>query len=377
MRLKRITRMLKSLKPKVGHMELLSEDIKRKKPEKWKMAYDWASHPSLEEHKWRWEFVRRSKIFQRECQAIRESIGPFLLPESFGSYDPDRLPRFFELFDCMDTIMEPLCRAWGLSTEGLLDHQRYLICDYEADFPTLLTALVVTSSFINDIDWKARSRLIAEQLSDDYVQIIHPAIKFHYKVSEAQYPPPQGTNIFYRDYLLLKVAPAEGKDIRIFLEHLSKDIPANCFEISVRNDTAFISVIPQYIEITPKIKIPDFSKLNHIKEAVEKAYGKVLPTVIPWDDRKKTEFYPKQILALDVDSGMISKDEAGFVKDKNFSRILKNAKSKIEALEKNAKIRREIAQNFSPFLYDGPSGKIAPGLKDGMPSFKITTPKTY
>ena len=314
MRLKRITRMLKSLKPKVGHMELLSEDIKRKKPEKWKMAYDWASHPSLEEHKWRWEFVRRSKIFQRECQAIRESIGPFLLPESFGSFEPDRLPLFLELFDCLDRIMGPLCRGWGLSIEELFDHQRYLLCDYEADFPTLLTALLASSSFINDINWRASSRLIAKRLSKDNVPKIHPPIKYRYKVSQAQYPPPEGTNIFYRNYLLLEVTPPEGKGISTFLELLKMDIPECCFDVYIENNTALISATLQYHDLPHGIRIPDFSKLNHIREAVEKAYGEVLPTVIPWDDRKTMEFYPNQILALDVESGIIPKKETTSLK---------------------------------------------------------------
>lgn len=268
-------------------------------PGDWPERMDFCSR--LSDHGWRWEFIRRSKVFQNEADFIKQHLNDQANP-------------------VYSKLLSRFTFKWQLF--GGRSNLALVWTRYALSFSEVLTVL---SLDYGDSGWRSTIRLIAEVFSssDDKNGI-----------------PPDFCQIFYENRYCRKVAvrfPMKDPVGMLFQREIEKDPPSITKMAKITKDGLIFFLPPDGWEKFPTD--PLFGGgVNKIVRAMRNAYGVNMEKVTPWNDRAKCDFFPQQIKALDVHAGIITKDESG-LNPTNFSRTLKAAQDKIRRIEQAAHSR--------------------------------------
>jgi hypothetical protein len=110
----------------------LEGDIQKEKDLPRDVKKEW---PALMFAKWRWEFIRRSELFQSDCNKIKEKIDT----QTFITRDGQRQPPNFGKYGHIMVDLSEFCFIWGLESIPLVG-SNLVFTDYLQTFTELLTS---------------------------------------------------------------------------------------------------------------------------------------------------------------------------------------------------------------------------------------------
>ena len=287
--------------PKISHLP-------DRMPEFWNQAYEWAKKFDDEKAKWRWEFIRRSELFRKQCLDCKSGKDPAL---------------------------DDLLFRWGLSGIPVKETKPFLL-SFENDFSELVAALA--TGWSHRKDWKSFTRSYVAALSRHETGLTLPPGSVILTRAEGTI---NNSGWHFPIYWQVDVKIPNGKKYTDFLNEIYKTPPRYCFDFEWSEERIVFKFAPMesapgWPRINNKFSAEEVDKI--IKIAF-KVYGERLPGVNFWESRAQLIHCPNQILALDIDSGLVNEK-----KSSNFARSLRAAKDKLSKLEDLSELRRKAFQ---------------------------------